>query len=201
MHVPFHSQEWSISNFPRGLTKNTTSSHSMENLTFHSFMLRGKMILLPNLTTSPMYTILFLKVWRIFFFNLEVKGSICTIMNDMRSRTPWQRDLSRVPHTKQPHSLWCAAEPRNSSCDHSQRPDNTSSLFRNCSSSCSVWAHFRQIAVAADNSDFDMVWTRGKQRRVNEISAPQDCEPVRRKSACFRQLRQLSMVYLPLCTD
>ena len=50
---PFHSQEWSISNFPRSLTRNITS-HSMENLAFHS-PLRRKMIILPILTTSPIH--------------------------------------------------------------------------------------------------------------------------------------------------
>ena len=34
IHYPFHSQEWSISNFPCSLTRNI-ASHSMENLTFH----------------------------------------------------------------------------------------------------------------------------------------------------------------------
>ena len=33
--LPFHSQEWSMSNFPCGLTRNITS-HSGENLAFHS---------------------------------------------------------------------------------------------------------------------------------------------------------------------
>ena len=33
---PFHSQEWSMSNFPCSLTSNITS-HTMENSAFHSF--------------------------------------------------------------------------------------------------------------------------------------------------------------------
>ena len=47
---PFHSQEWSMSNFSCSLTNNSTS-HSMENLPFHN-SLRWKMIALPILTTS-----------------------------------------------------------------------------------------------------------------------------------------------------
>ena len=42
LHQPFHSQEWSIWNFPRSLIRNTTS-HSMKNLAFHS-LLRWNMI-------------------------------------------------------------------------------------------------------------------------------------------------------------
>ena len=47
---PFHSQEWSISNFSCILTRNITS-HSIKNLGFHH-LLRWKMIILPILTTS-----------------------------------------------------------------------------------------------------------------------------------------------------
>ena len=47
---PFHSQEWSISNFLCSLARNITL-HSKENLAFHS-LLRRKMMLLPILTTS-----------------------------------------------------------------------------------------------------------------------------------------------------
>ena len=35
--VPFHSQEWSISNFPCNLTRNITS-HNMKNSAFHSLL-------------------------------------------------------------------------------------------------------------------------------------------------------------------
>ena len=57
---PFHSQEWSFSNFPCSLTRNITS-HSMKNaLVFHS-LLRWKMITLPILTTS--LTCFSLKRW------------------------------------------------------------------------------------------------------------------------------------------
>ena len=49
---PFHSWEWSISKFPCSPTRNITS-HSMENLAFHS-LLGWKMIILRILTTpSP----------------------------------------------------------------------------------------------------------------------------------------------------
>ena len=51
--LPFHSQEWSISNFPCSLTRNITS-HSMENLAFHS-LVRWKMVVLEILTTSPVH--------------------------------------------------------------------------------------------------------------------------------------------------
>ena len=47
---PFHSQEWSISNFSCILTGNI-APHSMKNLAFHS-LLRWKMIILPILITS-----------------------------------------------------------------------------------------------------------------------------------------------------
>ena len=47
---PFHSQEWSISNFSCSLTKYTTS-HSLENVAFHSLLI-WEMIILPILTTS-----------------------------------------------------------------------------------------------------------------------------------------------------
>ena len=54
---PFHSQECgSISNFPCSLTRNITS-HSMENLTFHS-LLRWKMIILPTLITKLTHIVL-----------------------------------------------------------------------------------------------------------------------------------------------
>ena len=36
-HKPFHSQEWSISNFPCSLTRNITS-HRMKNFAFHSLL-------------------------------------------------------------------------------------------------------------------------------------------------------------------
>ena len=51
---PFHSQDWSMSNFPCSLTGNITS-HSMENFTFHS-LLRWKMIVLLILTTSLIHS-------------------------------------------------------------------------------------------------------------------------------------------------
>ena len=64
--VPFHSQEWSTSNFPCSLTRNITS-HSMGNLTSHS-LLRWKIILLPILTTSLIH--FSLKGWKNVFFDL-----------------------------------------------------------------------------------------------------------------------------------
>ena len=47
---PFHSQEWSMSNFSCSLTRNITP-HSMKNLAVHS-LLSWQMIILPILTTS-----------------------------------------------------------------------------------------------------------------------------------------------------
>ena len=46
----YHSQEWSVSNFPCFLTRNITQ-YSVENLAFHSLH-RWKMIILPILTPS-----------------------------------------------------------------------------------------------------------------------------------------------------
>ena len=75
-HWPFHSQEWSISNFPCSLTRDITS-HSMKNLAFHS-LLRWKVITLPILTTSLIHLSLKAfqreRVWRMSFLNLGVKG-------------------------------------------------------------------------------------------------------------------------------
>ena len=69
--LPFHSQEWSISDFPCCLTRNITS-HSMKNLAFQS-LLRWKMIILLILTTSLIH-LSGLKVGRMYFVNLGVKG-------------------------------------------------------------------------------------------------------------------------------
>ena len=51
---PFHSQEININYFAGSLTSNITS-HSMETLSFHS-LLRWKMIILPILTTSHIFS-------------------------------------------------------------------------------------------------------------------------------------------------
>ena len=68
----FHSQEWSMSNFPCSLARNITS-HSMENLAFHSF-LRWKMIsILLILTTSPTH-FLFQRLGEHTFWTWEWKG-------------------------------------------------------------------------------------------------------------------------------
>ena len=47
---PFHSQDWSISNFPCCLTR-TITSQSMENLAFHSLRQMNDDFILPILTT------------------------------------------------------------------------------------------------------------------------------------------------------
>ena len=54
LHVPFDSQEWSISNFSCSLTGNYLTTHNMENLTFHH-LLRWKLIILPTIPTSLIY--------------------------------------------------------------------------------------------------------------------------------------------------
>ena len=66
---PFHSQEWSISNFPCSLTRNI-APHSMENLAFHR-LLEWKLIILPILATSLVHYSL--KGWEdvIFVFGSE----------------------------------------------------------------------------------------------------------------------------------
>ena len=61
---PFHSQEWSISNFPCSVTRDITS-HSMKNLAFHS-LLRRNMIMLSILTTSLIHSSL--KGWENVLF-------------------------------------------------------------------------------------------------------------------------------------
>ena len=57
-----------VSNFPCNLTRNITS-HSKENLAFHS-LLRWKMIILPILTTHFTYTFLFERFWEMPLFEL-----------------------------------------------------------------------------------------------------------------------------------
>ena len=53
---PFHSWEWSMSNFSCSLSLNITS-HRMENLAFHS-LLRWEIIIRPILTTSLIHRLL-----------------------------------------------------------------------------------------------------------------------------------------------
>ena len=60
-----------MSNFPCSLTRNTTS-HSMENLTFHS-LLRWKMIILQILATSLIH-FLFERLGECTFLSSGVKG-------------------------------------------------------------------------------------------------------------------------------
>ena len=65
-NLPFHSQEWSISDFPCGLTRNIPS-HSTKNFTFHR-LLRWKMIILQTLTTALIH--FSLKGWENVLFEL-----------------------------------------------------------------------------------------------------------------------------------
>ena len=70
--TPFHSQEWSVSNFPCSLTRNSTS-HSMKNLTFHR-SLRWSMNQY-TINYQPLNNRLSLqKVRRTYFLSLRVKG-------------------------------------------------------------------------------------------------------------------------------
>ena len=68
---PFHSQDLSISNFPCKLTRNITS-HSMENLAFHSFLSKDEYTTMNSHCLT--HTFLFRKVRRMYLFNLGVKG-------------------------------------------------------------------------------------------------------------------------------
>ena len=65
---PFHSWEWSMSNFPSSPTRNITS-HSKENLAFHS-LLRWKMILIQILTTLCIFS---LEGWENVLFELRTE--------------------------------------------------------------------------------------------------------------------------------
>ena len=60
----FHSQEWSISNFPCSLTRNITS-HSLELTQMKDYYTTNSHYLT--------YTLLFRKVGRMYFLNLGVK--------------------------------------------------------------------------------------------------------------------------------
>ena len=69
---PFHSWDWSISNFPCSLTNNITS-HSMKNLAFHSLLI---MILLPILTPSCIHFSLTLSFLRVINFKFPSRLSL-----------------------------------------------------------------------------------------------------------------------------
>ena len=69
---PFHSQEWSMSNFLCTLSRNITS-HSMKNLAFHSSLIMWKMIILPILATSLTH-FLFKMLGECTFWTWEWKG-------------------------------------------------------------------------------------------------------------------------------
>ena len=71
VYYPFHSWEWSMSKFPGSLTRNMTS-HSKENLTFHS-LLRWKVIILQILATSLIQS-LFERLGEYTFWAQEWKG-------------------------------------------------------------------------------------------------------------------------------
>ena len=100
--APFHSQEWSISNFSCSLTRNITS-RSIKNLAFHS-LLRCKMIIIYQFSL-PHSHIFSREVWEnAYSSNLGVKGFMTScedcpwifcsdrwlIMNRYRRLTPWR---------------------------------------------------------------------------------------------------------------
>ena len=101
---PFHSHEWSISNFPCSLTSNITS-HSMENLAFHS-LLRWKMIVLPILTTSLIH--FFERWWENVLFELGTERIKRT--RKLRRRGGRQPGVYTVCCC---HSLWQRENARN----------------------------------------------------------------------------------------
>ena len=74
----FHSREWSMSNFSCSLTRNITS-HSKENLAFHS-LLRWKMIIIQILATSLIQS-LFERLGEYTFWAQEWKGE-CLCQSD-----------------------------------------------------------------------------------------------------------------------
>ena len=93
-----HSWEWSISNFSCGLTRNITS-HSMENLAFHS-SLRWEMIKLKILTTS-LYTIDFRRLGECVLFELgservESLKSLCPSCCSTLQSVPQGRRAPRL---------------------------------------------------------------------------------------------------------
>ena len=85
-----HFQEWSMSNFPCSLTRSITS-HSMENLAFHSLR-RWQMIILPILTTSLIH--ISLKGWENVLFELgSERVKLVHLLSQQRSNKMKYREL------------------------------------------------------------------------------------------------------------
>ena len=82
-----------MSKFPCSLTRNMTS-HSMENLTFHS-LLRWKVIILQILATSPIQS-LFERLGEYTFWAQEWKG--CKLLIDVRVCPALRRFCTSVCH-------------------------------------------------------------------------------------------------------
>ena len=93
-YYPFHSQVWSISNFPCTLTKNIMS-HSMTNLAFHS-LLRLKIIYYQFYFTHTFS----LQVGRMYFLNLGVQG-LCGI-----TLAPWTRWIPNLLSDNKVQNKW-----------------------------------------------------------------------------------------------
>ena len=79
--LPFHSQEWSISNFSCSPTRNMTS-HSKENLAFHS-LLRWNIIIVPcnSLINSPIHFSLYKRLGECTLWTWEWKGCVSRMMS------------------------------------------------------------------------------------------------------------------------
>ena len=104
---PFHSWEWSMSNFSCSSPRNITS-HSKENLAFHS-LLKWKMIIMQILATSLMY-LLFKRLGECTFWAQEWKGkpfhsqewsisnSPCSLITRETYLTQYELGFSYVSH-------------------------------------------------------------------------------------------------------
>ena len=144
---PFHSQEWSISNFPYSLTRNITS-HSLKNLAFRS-LLGGKMTILPILTTSLLY-IYFQKVGRMYFLNLRVylllPGAWFERSNGNEIET--HREIYQDGQTAQAPDL-CTKQVRlGANLGHGRFPDGGTTREA-CTPEIRIWRHFRWSAFVA----------------------------------------------------
>ena len=80
---PLHSQEWSISKFSWSLTRNVTS-HNMKNLAFHS-LFKWIMIIYYQFSLHHLHISL-LRVGRMYFLNLRVKGLVASALLKPPSR-------------------------------------------------------------------------------------------------------------------
>ena len=112
MFNPFTPKSYQFSNFSGSLTRNITS-HSMENLAFHSF-LRLKMIILPILTISLIH--LSLKGWENVLFELGSErvnriGSSSTSLHSSPHPPPFCTKTLPCPPTPITKTLPCPPHP------------------------------------------------------------------------------------------